>query len=156
MITVQTILAAIDLSDLSPTVMAYAASLATAWQAHLLVAHVVHDLSYFTGIYLADTPLPELQQRLENEAHERLLSLCQTTLGEHTPYETLIVTGRPVPEIRSLMQQRRVDCLVIGAHSMDKPEHQLFGSTADRLINQSPYPIFVIPPRRDSDFVSHG
>jgi nucleotide-binding universal stress UspA family protein len=156
MVTVRTILAAIDLSDLSPTVMAYAASLATAWQARLLVAHVVHDLSYFTGIYLTDTPLPELQQRLENEAHERLLSLCQTTLGEEIPYETLVVTGRPVAEIRALMQQRRVDCLVIGAHSMDKPEHQLFGSTADRLINQSPYPIFVIPPRRDSDFVSHG
>ena len=156
MIKIRIILVAIDCSDLSPTVLDYAYSLAMAWKARLLVVHVVHDLSYFTGIYLADTPLPELQHRLENEAHERLLSLCQTTLGAHIPYETLIVTGRPVPEIRALMQQRRVDCLVIGAHSTDKPEHQLFGSTADRLINQSPYPIFVIPPRRDSDFVSHG
>jgi nucleotide-binding universal stress UspA family protein len=156
MATVHTILAAIDFSDLSATVMDYAAGLATAWQARLLVAHVVHDLSYFTGIYVTDTSLLDIQQRLEREAQERLLGFCQSTLGEQVPYDMLVVTGRPIGELRRLMQERQVDCLVLGAHSTDKPEHQLFGSTADRLIHQSPCPILVIPPPRASDFVSHG
>ena len=68
MINIRIILVAIDCSDLSQTVLAYACSLAMAWQARLLVVHVVHDLSYFAGIYHTDTPLPELQQRLEAEA----------------------------------------------------------------------------------------
>ena len=42
MISIRNILVAIDFSDLSPTVMDYACSLAMAWEARLLVVHVVH------------------------------------------------------------------------------------------------------------------
>jgi universal stress protein A len=156
MVTIRTVMVAADLSDLSSMVMDYANGLVIAWQAQLLVVHVVHDLSYFTGVYTSDTPLPELQQRLESEAYERLKALCQATLDKQVSYETLIVTGRPVVEIHRLMQEHNVDCLVIGAHSTNKPEHQLFGSTAERLIHQSPCPIFIVPPRKLSSFVSHG
>ena len=150
------ILVAIDFSDLSPTVMEYACSLAMACQARLLVVHVVHDLSYFTGIYHTDTPLPELQQRLEAEAHERLEALCQSQLETQVSYETVVVTGRPVVEIHHLVRQYAVDCLVLGAHSTDKPEHQLFGSTAERLLQHTACPILMIPPRQASEFVSRG
>ena len=44
MINIHIILVAIDFSDLSPTVLDYACSLAMAWKARLLVVHVVHDL----------------------------------------------------------------------------------------------------------------
>ncbi len=125
MINIRIILVAIDFSDLSLTVLDYACSLAMAWKARLLVVHVVHDLSYFAGIYLTDTPLPELQQRLEAEAHERLEALCQSQLGTQVLYDTVAVTGRPVVEIQHLVRQYNVDCLVLGAHSTDKPEHQL-------------------------------
>src|SRR4030095_6614485 len=137
MINIRVILVAIDFSDLSPTVMDYASSLALAWQSQLYVVHVVHDLSYFTGIYHTDTPLPELQQHLEAEAHERLEALCQSQLGTQVSYETVVVTGRPVVEIQHLVRQYNVDCLVLGAHSTDKPEHQLFGSTAERLLHHT-------------------
>ena len=150
------ILVAIDFSDLSPTVMDYACSLALVWGARLLVVHVVHDLSYFTGIYHTDTPLPELQQRLETEAHERLEALCQSQLGTQVRYEAIVVTGRPVVEIHQLVRQYAVDCLVLGAHSTDKPEHQLFGSTAERLLQQSACPILMIPLHQASEFISRG
>jgi nucleotide-binding universal stress UspA family protein len=156
MVTIGAILVAVDFSDISATVMDYAQSLAGAWKARLLVAHVVHDLSYFTGIYMTDTPLPELQQRIETEARERLEALCQTVLGNQTAYETLVVTGRPVVEIHRLVREQRIDCLVIGAHSIDKPEHQLFGSTAERLVHQSTCPIFLVPPRRSSEIILQG
>ena len=72
------------------------------------------------------------------------------------PYETVVVTGRPVVEIHQLVRQYAVDCLVLGAHSTDKPEHQLFGSTAERLLQQTACPIFMVPPRQASEFISHG
>lgn len=156
MINMQVILVAIDFSDLSPTVLDYASSLAAAWKARLLVVHIVHDLSYFVGIYHTDTPMPELQQRIETEAYERLDALCQSQLDADTPYETLVTTGRPVVEIHQLVRTHGVDCLVLGAHSSDKPEHQLFGSTAERLLHHISCPIFMIPPRQTSEFVSHG
>jgi len=101
-------------------------------------------------------PFSELQQRLEAEAHERLEALCQSQLGAQVPYETVVVTGRPVVEIQQLVRQYTVDCLVLGAHSTDKPEHQLFGSTAERLLHHTACPIFMVPPRQASEFISHG
>jgi nucleotide-binding universal stress UspA family protein len=61
-----------------------------------------------------------------------------------------------VVEIHQLVRQYAVDCLVLGAHSTDKPEHQLFGSTAERLLQQTACPIFMVPPRQASEFISHG
>lgn len=156
MATMRTIMAAIDLSALSSVVMDYASSMALVWHAQLLVVHVVHDLAYFTGVYISDTPLPELQQRLESEAQERLQTLCQSALDDRVTYEIVIVTGRPIVEIQRLMREQHVDCLVMGTHSTDKPEHQLFGSTAERLIQQSSCPILMVPPRKSSNFISHG
>jgi nucleotide-binding universal stress UspA family protein len=155
-VNIHLILVAIDLSDISATVMDYACSLATAWNARLLVVHVVHDLSYFTGIYTTDIPLPELQHRMEVEARERLEALCQTTLGDQVPYDTLVVTGRPVAEINRLVREHGVHCIVIGAHSIDKPEHQLFGSTVQRLLQQAICPLFMIPPRKSSELILQG
>src|ERR687892_8525 len=116
MASMRTIMAAIDLSALSSIVMDYANSMALAWQAQLLVIHVVHDLSYFTGVYISDTPLPELQQRLETEAQERLQALCQSTLDAQVSYEIVIITGRPIVELNRLIRERHVDCLVMGTH----------------------------------------
>jgi nucleotide-binding universal stress UspA family protein len=156
MVKIRVILVAIDFSDLSAMVMEYAQSLAAAWNARLNVVHVVHDLSYFTGIYITDTPLPELQQRLEAEARERVEALCQTTISPSVPYDTFVITGRPVVEIQRLLREHDADCLVMGAHSTDKPEHQLFGSTAQRLLQHTTCPVFLIPPRKTSEFISQG
>ena len=155
MVEIRTLLAAIDFSDMSSLVMEYTYSLAMAYHAQVLVVHVVHDLSYFTGMYHADTSLPDLQHRLEVEAQERLEALCQGTFGSTAPYEALVVSGRPLAEISRLVQERAVDCLVLGAHSLDKPEHQLFGSTAERLLHYILCPIVVVPPRKSS-FVLQG
>jgi nucleotide-binding universal stress UspA family protein len=156
MVEIRTLLAAIDFSDMSSLVMDYACSLASAYKARVLVVHVVYDLSYFTGMYHADSSLPELQHRLEAEAHERLDAFCQGVFGDKIPYEALVVTGRPLAEINRLVQEQAVDCLVLGAHSMDKPEHQLFGSTAERVLHYILCPVFVVPPRKSSEFVLQG
>lgn len=156
MVNIQVILAAVDLSDLSPSVIAYASSLALAWHARLLCVHVVHDLSYFVGMYQIDTSLDTLQQRLTTEAHERLQAYCQRQIGEQVPYDTLVAVGRPMAVIHQLVRDHAVDCLVLGTHSTDKPEHQLFGSTAERLIQYVPCPIFLVPPSRTAELITRG
>lgn len=156
MVDIRVVLVAIDFSDISETVMDYAENLARAWGARLLVVHVVHDLSDFTSVYATGTPLLELQQHLEEEASERLEAICQTELSDGSSYETLLRTGRPAIEINQIIQERGVDCLVIGGHSTDKPEHQLFGRTSQRLLHQATCPVFMIPPRKTSEFISHG
>lgn len=148
------ILAAVDLSDTALSVISYAFELAQLSRARLTVLHVVHDLSYYSGAFITGKPLSTLQHELEVEARERLDTLCREACRER-PYTADITTGRPLAEVHHAIAERGVDCLVIGAHSVDKPEHQLFGSTAERLLHQIRCPTVVVPPDREVDFVSH-
>mgnify|MGYP003694620817 CR=1 FL=1 len=67
MVNIRIILVAIDFSDLSPTVLDYACSLAMAWKARLLVVHVVHDLSYFAGFTLRIHRCPNCSSALKRK-----------------------------------------------------------------------------------------
>jgi nucleotide-binding universal stress UspA family protein len=134
------ILAAVDLSDTALTVISYAFNLALLHKARFTVLHVVHDLSYYSGVFITGKPLATLQHDLEVDG----------------TYTADIVIGRPVVEVHNAIVELGVDCLVIGAHSMDKPEHQLFGSTAERLLHQIRCPTVVVPPDRTVDYVSHS
>ncbi len=115
--------------------MAYARQLAEVWKARLTVLHVVHDLSYYSGVFMTDKPLNTLQHDLETAANERLDAWREEVCGSDSACEALVLVGRPLAEISRIIRELEVDCLVIGAHSIDKPEHQLFGSTAERLLH---------------------
>jgi nucleotide-binding universal stress UspA family protein len=148
------ILAAVDLSDVTPLVLTYARQLTEFWNARLTALHIVHDLSYYSGAFLTSQPLKALQEELETEANERLASWCEDICG-NLSYDVMVLAGRPIAEISRVIRELQVDCLVIGAHSMDKPEHQHFGSTAERLLQHIQCPTMVIPPQR-VDYVSNA
>lgn len=154
MTVVTHILAAVDLTDTTTLVMAYACQLAEAWNARLTVLHVVHDLSYYSGAFITSKPLKTLQHDLEFEAQERLEAWCEDMYGRDIDHEFLVLAGRPIAEISRMIRELEADCLVIGSHSTDKPEHQLFGSTAERLLHHIQCPTVVIPPQR-VDYVSN-
>ncbi len=141
------ILAAVDLSDATPQVIAYARQLAEVWKARLTVLHVVHDLSYYSGVFITSTPLNTLQHDMEADANERVQAWCEDASDSDVTCEPLVVSGRPIAEIARIIRDLEVDCLVIGSHSMDKPEHQLFGGTAERLLHHIQCPTMVIPPQ---------
>lgn len=156
MTEIKHILAAIDLSEAGFRVVSYAQQMAHTWNARLTVLHVVHDLSYYSGVYITSTPLDTLQHNLEIEAREQVADICAEACGPETTCDTIVVTGRPIAEIQRVIHEHDIDCLVIGSHSTDKPEHQLFGSTAERLLHHMLCPTFVIPPARVVDVVSKG
>ena len=156
MTTVTHVLAAVDLSDMSPTIIGYARRIADIWEARFTVIHVVHELAYHSGIFITDKPLDTLRHDLEMEACDRLAVLCADMCDSKASYDNLVVTGRPAVEIQQAIRERGVDYLVIGAHSNDKPEHQLFGSTTERLLLQILCPTVVVPSQRSVTFVSRG
>lgn len=155
MSTVTHILVAVDLSDMTPLVLAYARQMAEVWKARLTALHVVHDLSYYSGVFITSKPIETLQRDLEAEANERLAAWCEDVCGGEIAYDVLVLEGRPIAEISRMIRELEADCLVIGAHSMDKPEHQLFGSTAERLLRHIQCPTVVIPPQR-VEYVSNA
>ena len=103
-----------------------------------MVVHVVQDLSVYMGMALDIVPLAEWLPRREAAAREQLQALCEAAFDNSIAYDMELLNGHPVAEIHRVIQERGVDCLVMGADGSDRPEHQFFGSTAERLLHLMP------------------
>ena len=156
MATIRQILVAIDLSDIAPTILDHAQSLAQCWGAHVVVVHVVQDLSAYMGMALDIVPIAEWLPRREADARDQLKVFCDAAFDSPQGYDAVVLTGHPVAEIHRLIQERGVDCLVIGAHGSERPEHRLFGSTAERLVHLMPCLTVIVPPTRASTEIDNS
>ena len=141
------ILVAVDLSDQAENVIRHGLRLARDPSDEILLVHVVHDLESIFGVYVCDKPLPSLQSEIELEGKAKLRQLFKEHVdqGRFTGRE-LLLTGSPWSEIVGCAIRHRADVVVMGAHTSEKPEHRILGSTVNRVLKQAPCPVLVVPP----------
>lgn len=146
------IVAAIDLSENSEEVLRWAKLLADKFETSVKVVHIVPDLSAYTGIFLSKSkPIQTVQKELEIEAEEKILWVTKKSLGRSTEYETSVLRGHPVEDLVKFVKSNRASLLVLGCHGHRKPQHQIFGSTAEQLLKRSPCPVVTV----GQDFLPH-
>jgi nucleotide-binding universal stress UspA family protein len=75
----------------------------------------------------------QLVQRMEAEARLR-----------GVPLETAVPSGRPFEAILQVAQAKKVNLIVLGSHGRTGLRRLLLGSTAERVIGQSPCPVLVV------------
>jgi nucleotide-binding universal stress UspA family protein len=138
---VTTIVAAVDLSDTSGEVLRWAGVFAERFRAELAVVHVIHDLKSYTGFYLTTRPMDALQREIAVEAEEKLTWLAREHLGDGKSYKAVVLSGNPTQSLVRYLEESRADLLIVGCHGHAKPEHKLFGSTAEHLLKIAPCPV---------------
>lgn len=58
--------------------------------------------------------------------------------------KALVCMGKPFQEILSIARHMRTDLIVLTTHGHTGWKHVFLGSTAERLVRQSPCPVLVI------------
>jgi universal stress protein A len=139
------VLVAVDLSDRSDRIIREALRIAASARAEIILVHVVCDLENLLGAYVVKKPLPQLQDDLEIEGKARLRRLGQEYLDNGKQSRELVLTGVPWSEIVGAATRHRADLIVIGAHTEDGPDHRILGSTAGRVLRNSPCSVLVVP-----------
>jgi nucleotide-binding universal stress UspA family protein len=144
---VQTVLCAIDLSDLSPNVLAMAAETAEAYEAKLMVIHAVEiwDKRY-------DFIVDDIAKRIELEAHGKLqaeLDRLGKTRG--VPVQVVVAKGQAGQIITDAIKKYKPDLVVVGSHGRRGIDHMLLGSVAERVVRTSPVSVLVVRPPRNPD-----
>jgi nucleotide-binding universal stress UspA family protein len=84
------------------------------------------------------------QEDLDNNYEERYVK----KMGDEIEFEIVTKSGREDEEILNFAKAEKVDIIVLGTYGKTGIEHVIFGSVAEKVLRQSPFPVFVIPCRK--------
>ncbi len=129
------ILAAVDLSDESATVVRKARHVAGPKSE----IHLVYVQEPMDSVYLGVVPygpvfvgLEEVEDKLRTEVRERMAKLGESF--EIPDSHQHIIDGNPAPEIRRFADENDIELVVLGTHGQ-KGVQLLLGSTANSVLH---------------------
>ena len=134
-----------DFSENSDHAFSYAFNLTEAYNATLLILHVIIEpVSY----YWSSTPKAEDEliakqiERVNQEINTRYLQKIEGFKN----YEILTETdeGRAFYEIIQVAREESADLIVMGTHGRTGIDHLILGSTAERVVRKSPCPVLTV------------
>lgn len=94
----------------------------------------------------APLPYPDEHKRhssIQDQAREELMKLLRPELSEF-PIEVIIRDGDPVAEINQVVQELKIDLIVLLAQEQGRLEHMLFGRENDEIVRSMPCSILLV------------
>lgn len=149
MATFQTIVAALDFSDMSRDVLHYTARLvSTSPGARMLVIHVVPDpLQQPWTVETIGVDFVQLQQDWTADAMRRLQALVAEEHPAGASVTPMVLAGRAAETIVRYATEQRADLIVLGTHGHGPVKRFILGNVADRVVRQATCPVLIIPYR---------
>ena len=144
MISLKKLLVADDFSEHSGIALQYAAEFARAFDASVIVCHVVEGASI-----LAQMPpggegyFPPNLAELQEEAAGKLLQQRLEEFGLANA-DVRIPAGKPFVEIVRLAKEENADLIITGTHGRGAIAHMLMGSTAEKVVRKAPCPVLTV------------
>jgi nucleotide-binding universal stress UspA family protein len=137
-------------TDLSPFVLPVAAEVAEAFDAKLVVQHVVENMDKKYDFILKD-----IGHKLEEDAHKRLheemLHLGKTTEVE---VKAQVSHGHPVEEVLKVVRHIEPDLVVVGAGKKDEGGGHALGVVAEQIVRLAPSPVLIARPFPSKDITN--
>jgi nucleotide-binding universal stress UspA family protein len=146
----KTIVALVDLSDLTFKVLKQAHALATAFNSEVIILHVlgktpvVMDVGIVSPVVMED-PLPTVVK----EQAEQLLEMRDSLIkfGVHARVEQL--ADAKVAAVLEETKRLKADLIILGSHHHSTIYHMLVGSVAADVLKHAHCPVLVVPSDED-------
>lgn len=157
MLDVKRILAPVDLGPESRKVLRTAGEIAAALHSEVVAMHVVQPVPLLPMAQevppgsTAAFNVPVYQSTLEEQAEASLEEIADTELPEDMARVLLVRTGRIAPMILEEVREGRYDLVVIGPGEGEDLDTMLFGSIAQRVVENAPAPVLVLRGRGKSE-----
>jgi nucleotide-binding universal stress UspA family protein len=149
MIAIQRILMATDFSNYSKEALSYAVYLAKLLKADLYLIHVFETPFYsHTGVSASvQRGVQDWIQELKKEELKKLETLAEETQKQGVKVHAVFKDGKAFVEIIKAIEEVHADLIVIGTHGRTGLPHVVMGSVAERVVRQSPCPVFTTRPK---------
>jgi len=149
MVTYTKILFCTDFSEGAQAAVPVAVDLAKKYGAELHVLHVYREAGHIAEFEIssqADTEI-RMVQPPGTEVEKRLDTLCEAISAELGSCRRKMLRGKAGPEIIRYAKEAGIDVIVMSSHGLSGLEHALFGSTAERVLRESPCNVFIVKKR---------
>jgi nucleotide-binding universal stress UspA family protein len=108
--------------------------------------HVIEDILKWGGFYIPHISL-NLYQKEAMEAAEKFMDkVCEQQMQGCPNFVRRVLSGDPAVEILKTIESDDIDLVIMGTHGYKGLEHAIFGSTAEKVMKQSPVPVMVVNP----------
>jgi universal stress protein A len=142
---IKTILAPIDFSPVTPSVITAAVSLAQAMNARLILLHVMPIPHSVATCQLGAGETADLLAATERGASQQLAGLIRDIAG--IAVEPLTARGMAADEIVREARANGADYIVMGSHGHSALFEILVGSTTHNVMKWTACPILIVPAR---------
>ena len=145
------ILVPVDFSPCSNEAFRVALQMARAFQAELIVLHVIDTsaIAAFNRLGLLAVPSDATAQRrrLRHQARLKTRQLLESQSTEGVEVERIVVEGAPFVEIARFGREGRVDLIVLGSYGgrSESMEKIFFGATAEKVVRTAGCGVLTVP-----------
>ncbi len=153
------ILVPVDFSDTAKKALQYAVPFGTAFDAEVVLLHVMQPYSIPVEFGYLPPDWAETQQQFLDSAQDELAKLCAGEIGNRARTQVQVREGVPWQEIVAAAQETRTDLIILATHGRTGLSHVLLGSVAERVVRHAPCPVLVVrdaerdflPPSANTD-----
>ncbi|MFA5353150.1 MAG: universal stress protein [Thermodesulfovibrionales bacterium] len=133
-----------DFTEGAMNALPYALDLAKSYGAKLYLMHVVYDIATASGLYVPHISVDEMYKEIEASAEKELERFGFEQRQEVRDVQYILRRGVPYEEVLKFIQEEGIDLVVIGTHGRKGLDRVLFGSTAERIVRNSPCPVLTV------------
>ena len=145
------ILVPVDFSPCSNEAFRVAVQMARAFQAEVLLLHVIDTstVAAFNRLGLLAVPSDATAQRrrLRHQARLKVRQLLESQSTKDITVERVVSEGAPFVEIAKFARQERVDLVVLGSYGgrSESMEKIFFGSNAEKVVRTAGCAVLTVP-----------
>ena len=139
-----------DFSENSDYAFEFAFGIAKRDDGLLYILHVIPRIpnQEMLRAYVPVDTLVNIQKDLEQELDDSYKAHYTKKIEDAVRYKVVTQSGREDEEILKFAKDEKVNIIVLGTHGRTGIEHVFFGSVAEKVLRESPFPVFVIPCRK--------
>jgi universal stress protein A len=125
----------------------YGVSLAKKYEAELHVLHVIHNPFGLEGWNVPLASLPTLEEdykKIQQQARQDIDRMIDAEKENGMPIHVSIREGDPNREVFKMIEDKKIDLLILLAHAEWRLEHLLFGRSNDEIMRKMPCSVLFI------------
>lgn len=150
-VNIQNVVTPIDFSDNSRLIAESAAYVAGSFGASLNLIFVVQNFEDYSGFFVPQMNMPNIEQELFIKAEEQMVSFCEKYAEDFkeagaTDVRHKVVMGDVGEMIVQYATENEADLIVMGTHGYKGLEKIMFGSIADKVVKSAGCPVMTINP----------